>query len=164
MEGRKERSVKALFFEVNEEEKQPQIERVNNDIWKPYINVMKELSPNALQVHDKFHLVKKLSEAIDKTIRSEFRDNPILVCQKYTVLKLEENRTEAQQKNFEIINKANLKTAQAWLVRQNFRTIFEPNHWTEKLYLYKNWLQDALSKDLKHINAVAETFKRQKKA
>lgn len=162
VEGRKEKSVKALFFEVNEQEKQPQIERINIDMWKPYINVMKELSPNALQVHDKFHLVKKLSEAIDKTRKSEFRDNPILIGQKYTVLKKEENRTEAQQKSFEIINQANLKTAQAWLVRENFRSIFESNHWNDKLYLYKNWLQDALNKDLKHINAVAETFKRHK--
>jgi len=83
VEGRKEKSVKALFFELNEQEHQPQVEVVNIDMWKPYMNAMRELSPYALQVHDKFHLVKKLSEAIDKTRKSELKDNPILVSQKY---------------------------------------------------------------------------------
>lgn len=162
-EGRKEKSVKALFFELNEQEKQPQIERVNIDMWKPYMNVMNELSPHAMQVHDKFHLFQKLSDAIDKTRKSEIKENPLLVNQKYTVLKNEENRTELQQRAFENINKINLKTAQAWVVRQNFKSIFEPNHWSDMIKLYHNWIQDTLKKDLKHVNAVVETFKRHQK-
>lgn len=161
VEGRKEKSVKALFFELNEQEHQPQVEVVNIDMWKPYMNAMRELSPYALQVHDKFHLVKKLSEAIDKTRKSELKDNPILVSQKYTVLKNQENRTEQQQRNFENIAKANLKTSKAWLVRENFKSVFKLNHWIDKLSIYKNWLKDASNKDLKHVNKVLETFKRQ---
>jgi transposase len=162
-EGRKEKSVKALFFELNEQEKQPQIERVNIDMWKPYMNVMNELSPTAMQVHDKFHLFQKLSDAIDKTRKSEIKETPLLVNQKYTVLKNEENRTELQQRAFENINKINLKTAQAWVVRQNFKSIFEPNHWSDMIKLYHNWIEDTLKKDLTHVNAVVETFKRHQK-
>jgi transposase len=160
VEGRKEKSVKALFFELNEQEFQPQIEVVNIDMWKPYMNVMQELSPYALQVHDKFHLVKKLSEAIDKTRRSELKDNPILVKQKYTVLKNKENRTEQQQRSFETIAKANLETSKAWVIRENFKSVFKLNHWLDKLSLYKNWLEDASNKNLKYVNRVLETFKR----
>jgi transposase len=139
VEGRKEKSVKVLFFELNEEELQPQIELVNIDMWKPYMNAMKEISPYALQVHDKFHLVKKLSEAIDKTRKKEIKESDLLIKQKYTVLKNEENRTETQQKAFELLKQANLKTAQAWHIRENFKTIFLPNHWSDKLVQYK-WL------------------------
>ena len=109
-----------MFFELNEQAHQPQIEVVNIDMWKPYMNVMRELSPYALQVHDKFYLVKKLSEAIDKTRKSELKEHPILVKQKYTVLKNEENRTEEQQRNFENISKANLETSRVWVIRENF--------------------------------------------
>jgi transposase len=77
-EGRKEKSVKALFFELNEQEKQPQIERVNIDMWKPYINVMNELSPYAMQVYDKFHLFQKLSDAIDKNKKGRNQTNLIV--------------------------------------------------------------------------------------
>lgn len=160
VEGRNENNVKALFFELNEQEYQPQIEVVNIDMWKPFMNVMRELSPYALQVHDKFHLVKKLSEAIDATRKDELKDNPILIKQKYTVLKNEQNRTEQQQRNFETIAKANLKTSKAWVVRENFKSVFKFNHWEDKLILYKNWLEDASKKNLKQVNKVLETFKR----
>lgn len=160
IEGRKEKSVKALFFELNEQENQPQIELVNIDMWKPFMNVMKELSPYAMQVHDKFHLVKKLSEAIDKTRRNEIKENPILTKQKYSVMKNQENRTENQQKVFEEMTKVNLKTSEAWAVREDFRTVFNPNHWSDKLYLYKIWIENASKKNLKYVNEVIETFKR----
>ena len=149
VEGRKEKSVKSLFFELNEQENQPQIELVNIDMWKPFMNVMKELSPYAMQVHDKFHLVKKLSEAIDKTRKNEIKENPILTKQKYSVMKNQENRTENQQKVFEEMTKVNLKTSEAWAVREDFRTIFNPNHWSDKLHLYKIWIENASKKNLK---------------
>jgi transposase len=122
------------------------------------MNAMKEISPYALQVHDKFHLVKKLSEAIDKTRKKEIKESDLLIKQKYTVLKNEENRTETQQKAFELLKQANLKTAQAWHIRENFKTIFLPNHWSDKLVQYKYWLEDALKSNLQYINDVIKTF------
>lgn len=160
VEGRKEKSVETLFFELNEKESQPQIERVNIDMWKPYMNVMAKIAPYALQVHDKFHLVKKLSEAIDKTRKSEVKDNPILKNQKYTVLKNAENRTQDQQSNFDHICWENLQTSKAWLVRENFKSIFTFDHWQDKLYIYEQWLDDSLKTGLKYITPVIETFKR----
>lgn len=65
---------------------------------------MEEIAPNAIQVHDKFHLVGKLSEAIDKTRKKEVKTEPLLIKNKYTVLKNEKNRTEKQQTSFELIN------------------------------------------------------------
>lgn len=57
-EGRKEKNVKALFFSINSQESQPTIERVNMDMWKPYMNAISEIAPQATIVHDKFHLLK----------------------------------------------------------------------------------------------------------
>ena len=62
-EGRAEKDVKGLFYCATSQEEQPQLERVNIDMWKPYINVIEEIAPQAMIVHDKFHIVKKLSEA-----------------------------------------------------------------------------------------------------
>ena len=159
-EGRKEKSVKALFFSLNTKEHQPQIKRVNIDMWKPYMNAMEDIAPQAVQVHDKFHLFKKLSEAIDKTRKQEVKETPLLLNQKYTVLKNAENRTEKQQEDFDKINEANLKTAQAWRIRENFKDIFQINDSTTITMIYDKWIQNALESNLKYIQQVVETFQR----
>jgi len=159
VEGRKEKSVKVLFFELNEEEKQPQIEIVNIDMWKAYMSAMREISPYALQVHDKFHLIKKLSESIDNTRKEEVITQKILVKQKYTVLKNAENRTDNQNNDFDTIQAVNLKTAQAWVIRENFKQIYSIKHWQDRIAFYDVWLQNATDKALKHVDKVLKTFK-----
>jgi transposase len=77
-EGRAEKDVKALLYCITSQETQPELQRVNMDMWKPYINVIEEVAPQAMIVHDKFHIVKKLSEAIDKTRREEVKNQPML--------------------------------------------------------------------------------------
>ncbi|MGC4128199.1 MAG: ISL3 family transposase [Bergeyella sp.] len=155
-EGRKEKNVKALFFSLNSEEKQPSIKRVNMDMWKPYMNVINEIAPQAQIVHDKFHLFKKLSEAIDKTRRKEVKENEQLKNQKYTVLKNRENRTEQQQKNFEQMLKDNLLTAKAWQIRENFKYLFQIS---EDIELHYNlWKENAISQSINAVNDVIKTF------
>lgn len=124
IEGRKEKNVKALFFSLNSSEKYPSIKRVNMHMWKPYINAIKDIAPQAIIVHDKFHLFKKLSEAIDKTRRKEVKEQEQLKNQKYTVLKNQENRTEQQQKDFDKMLQDNLLTAKARQIRENFKYLF----------------------------------------
>jgi transposase len=160
VEGRDEISVKGLFFCLSGEETQPQIERVNVDMWRPYMNAMHAIAPQALLVHDKFHLFKKLSEAIDKTRREEVNDNDLLRSQKYTVLKNAENRNEKQRDAFEKINQANLKTAQAWHVRENFKSIFILEDIETIKETYQQWVISTLGTTLKHVHKVVATFER----
>ncbi len=40
-------------------------------MWKVFINVIKEQVPQALIVHDKFHLIEKLGKAVDKTSKQD---------------------------------------------------------------------------------------------
>jgi len=159
-EGRKGEHVKVLFACVTDQEKQPQIKRVNIDMWEAYINTMKEIAPNAIQVHDKFHLIGKLSDSIDKTRRKEVKTEPLLKQNKYTMLKNEENRTEKQQTSFELINQANLKTSQAWRIRENFKDIFSLTAIDEIKDAYKNWMKDALESGIEYVKDVVETFER----
>ncbi|MBW7844021.1 MAG: ISL3 family transposase [Ignavibacterium sp.] len=158
VEGRKEKDVKQLFITVSGNKKQPQITRVNMDMWRPFMNTIKEIAPTAIIVHDKFHLFKKLSEAIDKTRRKEVKDNPQLKNQKYTVLKNAENRTEAQQEAFNQLVKDNLKTSHAWLIRENFKGIFSDK--INATLNYKAWRENALSYSITAVNKVIKTFDR----
>lgn len=157
-EGRKEKNVKALFFSLNSSETYPNLQRVNMDMWKPYMKAIKDIAPKAIIVHDKFHLFKKLSEAIDKTRRKEVKEHEQLKNQKYTVLKNQENRTEQQQKDFDKMLQDNLLTAKAWQIRENFKYLFQVNQNIE--LHYQMWKQDAKEKAITAINNVIETFDR----
>lgn len=162
IEGRKEKNVRALFFLINSQEYQPQIKRVNMDMWKPFMKVVKDIAPQAIIVHDKFHLFKKLSEAIDKTRKKEVKENELLKTHKYTVLKNKENRTEKQKIAFELIDKANLNTAKAWHIRENFKTLFniENKHQIEQLF--EEWMTHSKQVGIKYVNTVIATFERHK--
>ena len=67
-----------------------EIKVVCSDMWKPYLNVIKRCLPNALNVLDRFHIVKKLTEAVDNTRREETRRlkeegyDPVLTKSRYS--------------------------------------------------------------------------------
>jgi len=154
LEGRKEKSLKALFAMVTDNDTQPQLDRVNIDMWKPYMNVIKEIAPQASIVHDKFHVIKKLTEAIDATRKKEISESDLLKNQKYNLLKNAENRTEKQKVQFTLIDQANLKTAQAWHIRENFKLIWDFSNFKNSLSLLQAWMKESREKKIFHINYV----------
>jgi transposase len=158
-EGRAEKDVKALLYRTTSQEEQPQLQRVNIDMWRPYIDVIEEVAPKAMIVHDKFHIVKKLSEAIDKTRRNEVKIEPLLKNNRYAVLKNEQNRTEEQQSVFEQFDKLNLKTAQAWHIRENFKSLFDIQDRTMSGNLLYDWMIHSAKKELPFVNDVINTIK-----
>jgi transposase len=157
-EGRKEKNLKALLYTVSGQQAQPRLKRVNIDMWQPYINAITQVAPQALLVHDKFHLIKKLSEAIDKTRRKEIGESELLKNQKYTVLKNATNRTEAQNIQFKLIDAANLKTAKAWHIRENFKLLFDICSTQNAKELLKKWIEDSRSKKIFNVNLILKTF------
>ncbi len=159
-EGRKAENVQAMIFALTGKEVLPEVMMVNLDMWEAYINTMKTITPNAIQVHDKFHLVKKLSDAINKTRQQEVKKEPLLKNARFTVLKNEANRTLKQSEQFNTINDANLLTAQAWRVRENFKAIFEQSDYLNLVDMYDNWMDNALQTGIKYVADVVKTFER----
>jgi transposase len=113
-------------------------------------------------VHDKFHLIQKLSEAIDKTRRKEVLNEPLLKKNKYTVLKNAENRTNEQQAVFDLLDKENLKTAQAWHIRENFKTLFDitaaGSTPAQAKSILQRWMESSKEKGLVFVNKVIQTI------
>jgi len=159
-EGRKAENVAAMMFALTDKEILPDIKMVNLDMWEAYMNVMGKIAPNAVQVHDKFHLVQKLSDAINKTRQKEVKTEPLLKEARFAVLKNEANRTERQSNQFDAINDANLLTAQAWRVRENFRGLFEQTGYLNLIEVYDKWMENALQTGIKYVIDVVKTFER----
>ena len=159
-EGRKAENVAAMVFALTDKEILPDVKMVNLDMWEAYMNVMGKIAPNAVQVHDKFHLVQKLSDAINKTRQKEVKIEPLLKEARFAVLKNKANRTARQSDQFDAINDANLLTAQAWRVRENFRVLFEQTGYLNLIEVYDKWMENALQTGIKYVIDVVKTFER----
>lgn len=136
-----------------------EVKTVTMDMWKPFMNAIKELLPDSEIVHDRFHLVKYLNEALDKVRRREVRKHDALKNTKYIFLKNPENHTEKQRIKFESISGANYEVSRAWQVKENFREIFGCDTIKEAISLVYQWINHALRTNIKEIIKVVEPFK-----
>ncbi len=71
----KERTIESFeqFFTLIGKELAPKIEFVCSDMWKPYLEVIREHCTNALNILDRFHIVAKMNEALDEVRAAEAR-------------------------------------------------------------------------------------------
>jgi transposase len=140
-EERKSESLEKFFKELGERIRGT-VDAVCCDMWAPYIEVIKKRFPNALLVFDKFHIVRHLMEAVD-TVRKEearkLKDKGIELLKdtKYIWLKNPWNLTDNQRVRFSELEKVNLKTHRAYLLKEAFRKFWD--------YTYPAWAEKYLS-------------------
>ena len=142
--------------------KAKQIENVSCDMSPAFIKGVKENLPNAEITFDKFHILKIINEAVDKTRREEAKDNYLLKHTKYLFLKNESNLTENQsQKLAELsISKLNLKSIRALHIRENFQEIYNAQSKEDFETLLKKWYFWATHSKIDAIIQAAYTIKR----
>ncbi|WPR77951.1 ISL3 family transposase [Algoriphagus sp. NG3] len=156
-EDRTKESVKALLNKSLTNEQLQQVKAISMDMWKAFITTAQKMLPNAAIVHDRFHLVKYLNEAIDKVRRREVKQHEELKNSRYALLKNPENLAEKQRIHFDAIAGANYEVSKAWQVRENFKDLFS----SEKLYawkLYIKWTVDSQKRKIKEIDKVVAMF------
>jgi transposase len=71
-QDRSEASATALLTEVLTPQQRGRVRAVCTDMWKPYLNVVATVLPNADVVFDKFHVLQHASAALDDVRRQEF--------------------------------------------------------------------------------------------
>lgn len=159
-EGRSEKDLKTLLYLVSGQESQPQLNIVNMDMWKPYMNVIKEVAPQATIVHDNFHVVAKLTDAIDNTRKKEVKNCDLLKYQKFNVMKNSENRSAKQKALFQELAATNLSTTKAWQIRENYKLLWRYinlNKDTAK-GLIKTWIENSRTYAIEYVNKAMNTI------
>ena len=111
-------------------------------------------------VHDKFHIIKLLTNAIDETRRSEVYTQPILKRSRYVMLKRMDTMTEKQRARFHEINQANTHTAKAWKMRENFLELYESQTEQDAIIFFERWYQNVIHSNNKYMKKAAKTIKR----
>ncbi len=105
-----------------------QIEVVCSDIWKTYINVAKELFPNAEIVIDRFHVVKSLNDVLDnlrKKLRREFKDEEAFKSIKWKLFKRSEKCSEEDKKLLQNAFDKSWLLEEIYNLRNTFNSMFD---------------------------------------
>jgi transposase len=104
---------------------------VCTDMWKPYLNVVAQYAQHALNILDRFHIMKHMNEALDKVRNEEIKSlkakgkTPVLTGSKWCLLKRPENLTENQGIKLKELLGANLKTIRAYLLKEDFQFFWQ---------------------------------------
>lgn len=157
-EDRTKEACKKLLSNSLTTEQLNRVSAISMDMWKAFIQTAQEILPNASIVHDRFHLVKYLNEAIDKVRRREVKQHQELKNSRYALLKNPENLTERQRIHFEAIADANYEVSKAWQVRENFKALFSKGKLLATLS-FLQWAKDATKRKIKEVDKVIEMFK-----
>jgi transposase len=102
------------------------IRYVCSDMWKPYLKVIQKKLPQAVHVLDRFHIVKKLNEAVDDVRREETKKlnaqgyENVLKDSRYCFLKNQENLTDQQVVKLGDLMQYDLKSVRAYLLKESF--------------------------------------------
>ena len=139
---------------------------VCSDMWKPYLNVVKQMLPLALNILDRFHIVKKLNEAVDETRRQEAKRlhdqgyDPILNKSRYCFLKRPENLTMGQRTRLDDMLAYDLKTVRAYGLKEAFDVFWKytsPHHAREYL---KNWCSKTMRSRIEPLKKFVKTLRK----
>jgi transposase len=134
--GRKQSDTEELLGELDEQIGLEQVQAVSIDMWKAYINAVESTLPAARIVHDKFHVIAWLNKAVDQVRRAEVKTQPALKKTHYLWLKNTENHTPGQADSIQQIRQMNLKTGQAWQIKENFKGVYQQSTPIEGVYLF----------------------------
>ena len=134
------------------------LKRISMDMWEWFEAAAEEKLPEAEIIHDKFHLVKYLNEAIDKVRRQEVKEHQELKESRYALLKNEENLTEKQRIKFDEIRAASYEVSKAWQAREDFKDSFQNASVEEAEEIFENWNQAVKKSGIAEVIKVAEIF------
>jgi transposase len=163
-EGRDEAAADALWEALPEEQRE-QVDAVAMDMWQAFENSAVKHVPQAAIVHDRFHISKHLNEAIDQVRRQEHKllmkdKDETLKGTKQLWLYNPENLSDEKWDEFETLKDAELKTARAWAIREQFRWFWEYKVAGHAKNFFKRWYGWASRCRLKPVVKAAKMVKR----
>ena len=166
----KDRRVKTLlgFFREFGKERSAKLKYVCSDMWAPYLKVIAKKAPNALNILDRFHIMRKFNEAIDEVRRTEAKEfkaakqENVLEKGRWLLLKRPENLNDKQTSRLGDLLKLNLSSIKAYLLREDFQQFWEYQIPAAAGKFLDNWVTRTLQTDLEPMKKVAKMLSKHK--
>lgn len=166
VDDREQASLEKYYSQFTLEERAG-VKAVAMDMWDPYIAATKAFIQEAADkiVFDKFHIVRCVTDAVDKVRRAEAkqlanRGDESLKGTRHLWLANENNVPEWRKPEFDAIRKMNLKTGRAWAIKEALRKLWGYSYPARAEAFFSRWYFWATHSRLKPIIAAAKTIKR----
>lgn len=141
------------------------VQSVAMDMWEPFMQAASSLVPHADIVHDKYHTVAYLTDAVDQVRRKENTllvkaGNDLLKGTKYLWLKNPENFGKDERRAFRSFALDQLKVGKAWTIKETFRAFWHYSYQGAAARFFRRWYFWATHSRLRPIIEAAKTLKR----
>ncbi len=140
---------------------------VCSDMWRPYLNVIKERAGHALNVLDRFHITGHLNQAVDQVRRAE--SARLRAATSGQAARLKRMRWQLLRRGSRVRGKvraqlnalvqSKLATARAWILKENFQYFWRYRSVTWAGYFLDDWTQRALRSRLEPMQKVARMLR-----
>lgn len=135
-----------MFFQWLGPKKSRRIRLAVMDMWKPFRASTRKPAhaPQASILYDKFHVLRHLSEALDRVRKSEYarlsgQGRRYIKGQKYTLLSHRENLTQDGRRSLKLLLAANKRLNTAYVLKEAFDQLwdYEREGWARRFF--ENW-------------------------
>jgi transposase len=164
-DDRGQKSLESYYRQFTREELAG-IKTVAMDMWDPFIAATKKYVPDAEKkiVYDRFHVMRHVLDAVDKTRKSEHRQlsdcgESVLKGTKYLWLWSLENVPAWRQEEFAALRKKDLKVCRAWAIKENLRHLWDYRYEAPMRRYFKRWYFWATHSRIAPIKKAAQTLK-----
>ena len=153
------------FFDMIGKDLAEKIEFVCSDMWKPYLDLIRQNCTAALSILDRFHVVAKLNKAIDEIRSDEARQlvrdgyEPVLQKSRWCLLKRRENLTDKQTVKLRDVLSYNLKSVRAYLFKEYFQHFWDYDSpaWAGKFI--DQWCGEVMRSRIEPLKKFARTMR-----
>jgi transposase len=135
------------------------------DMWDPYIKAIKEACPNVELIFDKFHVVKKINEALDQIRKKEFAsasddERKNMKHKRYIILHREKNLDAEQKDELNHLIKSNDQLHKAYLLKEQVLSIFEDKQSTFEQIKTRiiQWMENIWSNEMEEFYGAVNTI------
>ena len=158
-----------MFFQVLGDKRCQKIQTVSKDLHKPYADSCHQYIPQAMEVADPFHVVRRLNEAIDDS-RKELSIGSMLRVSKrkfignlqWVLRYKQENMKAGHLASLDALAKVNEPLYHAYLLKESFYEFFtyRPSECLQAKDFLLRWIVDAFKIGLKGLSDFAEYINR----
>jgi|SRR3989338_4002088 len=161
-EGRAKEDLDQFFVELGKKKCKRIIVAVI-DMWKPYIASIKEYT-NAEIVFDKFHVAKKINEAVDNIRKKEFakadkEERINMKHKRFLILSRRKNLKPEEVESLDILMQQNNPLYIAYLMKEQGLDVFDETDPISGIARIHKWIDNVILTGIEEFNSVIETIK-----
>ena len=150
------------FFEELGKRKSNKITVAVIDMWDPYIASIKE-NTNAEIVFDKFHIAKKINEAVDSIRKREFakadkEERINMKHKRFLILYRNKNLNKEQEKDLNELMEINKTLYEAYILKEQALNIFDRRQRNVALRKLENWKKNVHESNIEEFEKLLKTL------